>query len=141
LLSAHYRQPLSWTEEVVAQAKTNLDKLYRVAGDSAPGTPDEGVIEALSDDLNTPLALSRLMALEDAATVKASAQFLGLLQSSAEEWFRGGADEDAIEQRIAQRAEAKKNHDFATADSIREELKAEGIVLEDGPGGTTWRRE
>ncbi|HEX8841147.1 MAG TPA: cysteine--tRNA ligase [Sphingomicrobium sp.] len=141
LLSAHYRQPLSWTEEVVAQAKTNLDKLYRAAGDADAGEPDEGVVEALRDDLNTPLALSRLMALEDAGATKGSAALLGLLQSSAEEWFRGGADEAAIAERIAQRAEAKKNRDFGTADRIREELKAEGIVLEDGPGGTTWRRE
>jgi cysteinyl-tRNA synthetase len=141
LLSAHYRQPLSWTDDVVAQAKTNLDKLYRVSADAEAGAPDEGVVEALSDDLNTPLALTRLMALEDASAVKGSAALLGLLQSSAEEWFRGGADEGAIEARIAERAEAKKARDFATADRIREELKAEGIVLEDGPGGTTWRKE
>jgi len=141
LLSAHYRQPLSWTEEVVAQAKTNLDRVYRAAGDAEAGDPDAGVVEALSDDLNTPLALTRLMALENPAAIRGSATLLGLLQSSAEEWFRGGADEGEIEARIAERADAKKNRDFATADRIREELKADGIVLEDGPGGTTWRRE
>jgi cysteinyl-tRNA synthetase len=141
LLSAHYRQPLSWTDEVVAQAKTNLDKLYRAAGDAEPGEPDEGVIAALRDDLNTPLALTRLMALEDSSAIKASAALLGVLQTSAEEWFRGGADEDAIEARIAERAEAKKNRDFAGADRIRDGLKDEGIILEDGPNGTTWRRE
>ena len=141
LLSAHYRQPLSWTEEVVAQAKTNLDRLYRAAADAEPAEPDEGVVEALSDDLNTPLALARLMALEDPAATKGSAALLGLLPSSGEEWFKGGGDEDAIHVRIAERMEAKKNRDFATADRIREELKADGIVLEDGPSGTTWRRE
>jgi cysteinyl-tRNA synthetase len=141
LLSAHYRQPLSWTDEVVAQAKTNLDRLYRLAGDAEAGQVDDGVVEALQDDLNTPLALMRLMQLEDPHTVKASAGLLGLLQSSAEQWFQGDADASAVEARIAERAEAKKNRDFATADRIREELKAEGIVLEDGPGGTTWRRE
>jgi cysteinyl-tRNA synthetase len=74
--------------------------------------------------------------------VKGSAALLGLLEHSQDEWFRGGdVDEDAVEARIAERAEAKKNRDFATADRIRDELKAEGIVLEDGPGGTTWRRE
>jgi cysteinyl-tRNA synthetase len=141
LLSAHYRSPLPWTEGLVAQAKTNLDKLYRAAADAEAGQPDEGVVEALSDDFNTPLALTRLIALEDASALKASAALLGLLQSSAEEWFRGGADEGAIEVRIAERTTAKKNRDFATADRIREELKADGIILEDGPSGTTWRKE
>jgi cysteinyl-tRNA synthetase len=141
LLSAHYRQPLSWTEDVVAQAKTNLDRLYRAAGAADAGEPDAGVIEALSDDLNTPLAVSRLMALDDAATLKASARLLGLLESTSEEWFQGGGDEAAVEAKIAERAEAKANRDFATADRIRDELKADGVVLEDGPSGTTWRRE
>jgi cysteinyl-tRNA synthetase len=141
LLSAHYRQPLAWTDEVVAQAKTNLDKLYRTAGDIGAGAVDQGVVDALSDDLNSPLALMRLMQLEDPAALKASAALLGLLEGSTEEWFRGGADEGAIEARIAERAEAKASRDFAAADRIRDELKAEGIILEDGPGGTTWRRE
>jgi cysteinyl-tRNA synthetase len=101
---------------------------------------DEGVLDALRDDLNSPLALSRLAALEGAA-LRASANLLGLLQCSAEEWFQGGEDSVVIEARIAERAEAKKNRDFAAADRIRAELNAEGIVLEDGPNGTTWRRE
>jgi cysteinyl-tRNA synthetase len=141
LLSAHYRQPLAWTEDLVAQAKATLDRLYRVAGNAAPGDLDSGVAEALSDDLNTPLAMSRLSGIDDPATLKASARLLGLLQSSADEWFQGGADAGDIDARIAERAEAKKNRDFATADRIREELKAEGIVLEDSASGTSWRRE
>ncbi|MFL6773408.1 MAG: cysteine--tRNA ligase [Sphingomicrobium sp.] len=141
LLSAHYRQPLSWTDEVVAQARTNLDRLYRTVGDAEPGEPDEGVVEALRDDLNTPLALTRLIALDDPEVVKASAALFGLLEVSADQWFKGGADEAEIEARIAERNEAKNARDFGTADRIREELKAAGIVLEDGPGGTTWRKE
>jgi cysteinyl-tRNA synthetase len=141
LLSAHYRQPLSWTDEVVVQAKTNLDRLYRAVGDAVSGEVDAGVVEALSDDLNTPLALARLMALDDPSAVKATAQLLGLLGASADEWFKGGVDDSEIDVRIAERTVAKTNRDFATADRIRDQLKAEGIVLEDGPSGTTWRRE
>ena len=141
LLSAHYRSPLPWTEFLIEQSKTILDRLYRVSGNARAGEVDGEVIEALSDDLNTPAALARLQAIDHPATLKASAALLGLLTSTSDEWFKGGADEGAIEARIAERVEAKKNRDFATADRIRDELKAEGIILEDGPSGTTWRKE
>jgi len=141
LLSAHYRSPLPWTEALIEQSKTVLDRLYRSAGEAETGEVDAKFADALADDLNTPLALARLSALGDPTTLRASAQLLGLLGSSVDEWFRGGTDDATIDARIAERAKAKKNRDFATADRIRDDLKAEGIVLEDGPSGTTWRRE
>jgi len=160
LLSAHYRQPLAWTEALIAQAKATLDGLYRKVGDVEPGDVDRGVMDALRDDLNTPLALTRLMALNDPATIKSSGALLGLLSQTGEDWLKDRNPhvtvplvglsmtvhqgviraENHIEQKIAERAEAKANRDFGTADRIRDELAAEGVILEDGPGGTTWRR-
>ena len=160
LLSAHYRSPLPWTESLITQSKTLLDRLYRVAADAEPGTADGSVRDALDDDLNTPLALSRLAAIDDAATLKASGALLGLLGRTGEDWLKDRNPhvtvalvglsmtmhhgviraENYIEQKIAERAEAKKSRDFAIADRIRDELKADGIILEDGPGGTSWRR-
>ena len=139
LLSAHYRSPLPWTEGLIAQSKATLDGLYRAAGDAVAGAVDEGVIEALSDDLNTPLAMARLGASGDAPAIKATAQLLGLLAMDADEWFRGGDSRD-IEVLVAARAEAKARRDFGEADRIRDELAGEGIVVEDGVQGTTWRR-
>ena len=138
LLSAHYRQPLEWSENLVAQSKATLDRLYRAAGDEE-GDVEAGVLDALADDLNTPLALSRLSAIEDGATLRASARLMGLLETDAQLWFQGTGDA-RIDALVAARTEAKARRDFAEADRIRAELAGEGVLLEDSPQGTTWRR-
>ena len=141
LLSAHYRSPLPWTEKLITQSKAILDGLYRRAGAAEPGNVDPAIVEALADDLNTPLALSRLGAIEDASTLKASAQLLGLLMTDTDRWFQGEGGSGDVDARIEARLAAKARRDFAEADRIRDELKAEGILLEDSASGTTWRRE
>ena len=159
-LTTHYHQPFNFTFEGLEQAKNILDKFYNALLKNADVlaekvAPSEKLINALADDLNTPLALSylheTLSNLNKAETIEerskyksellANAYMLGLLYNDAESWFKGADDDNSeIETLIAKRAEAKKNKDWATADAIRNELKEKGIVLEDGAQGTTWKR-
>ncbi len=151
LLRGHYRAPLELGEAAFREARQELDRFYR-ALERQPGiagSVPEPVLEALCDDLNTPLAVSRLHALADAALagdaqaaagLRAGAAPLGLLGQEPAEWFRGGEDAAAIEAALAERQEARRARDFARADAIRNDLAARGIVIEDGPHGSTWRR-
>ena len=152
LMTAHYRAPLDFSMAGVAEAKKALDTLYRAVTDAGDdGTPDDEMLAALGDDLNTSNALARLHELarqankgdaHAAANLKASAGLMGLLQQDPTVWFQGDSgDEDAdILAAIEARRTAKANKDFAKADQIRDELAAKGIALEDGPEGTIWRR-
>lgn len=158
LMSAHYRQPLDFTGALLAQSKATLDRLYNALRrmDVEPNDTgvSDGVILALCDDLNTPLALAELSALATEANksepvdwprlkgqLLAAGQLLGLLQRDPEEWARGDSgDAQRIDDRVAGRVAARKAKDFAEADRIRKELAAEGIEIMDGPDGSTWRR-
>jgi len=164
LLSAHYRQPLDWTEELITESRRKLDRLYGALRAAAPtaeevaaAEPAADFLTALEDDLNTPRAMAALFDMarrvnkaEDeaerrrlAAVLAASGDLMGLLQEDPEAWFAAGADElpdaEAIETLLEQRQAARKARDFAEADRIRDELEARGIVIEDGPDGTRWR--
>lgn len=160
LLSAHYRQPLDWSEQALRQAVNTLDRLYRVLSSTgevvAAGEPDAGVIAALEDDLNTPAALAEINRIARTANqadgdqkrewigiLKSSAGLLGLLQQ-AEQWnaemhSQTAIDTDSVESLIEQRNRARAERDFATADRVRDQLLDMGIELEDSADGTRWR--
>lgn len=160
-LTTHYHQPFNFTFEGLQQAKAILDKFYNalLKNEDVPfiqANPSEKLVDALCDDLNTPLALSYLhenlndlnkaQNADERSRLKselmANAGLLGLLYNDPKVWFKGENDDEAaeIEQLIAQRAEAKKNKNWAVADDIRQQLKERGIVLEDSPSGTTWKK-
>ena len=162
LLSGHYRQPLDVTRERIKEAKAQLDRFYGalrpLAGVAVmEAAPPPEVVAALSDDLNTPDALAEMHRLGTAlnkageaaeqerlkGALLAAGRILGLLDKDPEDWFKGGDAEleaEEIERLIEARKAARETKDFAEADRIRDKLAERGIVLEDGPQGTTWRR-
>jgi cysteinyl-tRNA synthetase len=166
LLSAHYRSPLNFSVELLEQAQSTLDSLYSTLRDVQDididmeiSLVDEPFYHALNDDLNTPIAIAEIHALakqlhkaepDARAALKgrilAAGNLLGILEQDAVEWLQGGESEGAIsaediEALIKARQEAKLAKNYARADEVREELLAQGVVLEDSREGTQWKRK
>jgi cysteinyl-tRNA synthetase len=163
LLGTHYRAPLDWTDDRLYEAKRTLDRWYRAAR-FTPSVqigralgPADDIRETLLDDLNAPLAISRLHEIAGAIyrsndpmergelqqKLIGSARLLGLIEGNPRDWQESveGAFENMILAQISARAIARKNRQFAQADRIRDSLVELGIILEDKPDGTTeWRR-
>jgi cysteinyl-tRNA synthetase len=165
ILASHYRSPLNYDDGRLDEAREALTGLYTALRGVEPGAaePDADAVArfeaAMDDDFNTPEALAVLFeqareanrareAGEDpavaAATLRRLAGHLGLLQRDPEDFFQAGGGDgptaEEVEALIQQRRQARVDKDFATADRIRDELAEQGVVLEDGPQGTTWRR-
>ena len=162
LLSAHYRQPLDWSDALIEQSVRTLDRLYGTLRDldevEATAAIPPAVEAALEDDLNTPQALAELARIagearkattpDERARLKSellgAGLALGLLQQAPEAWFNrgaGDADDARIQALVEERAAAKQARDFARADAIRDQLAGEGIALEDTPQGVRWTRK
>lgn len=161
LLSTHYQKVLNWTNSGIEIAKQILDRLYTaIDGAVADYIPDEyednSILEALVNNLNTPLALKRLYTISDRIFTSDSedekailrriliegANLLGILNKLPEQWFKNGVtDIDTIEALVTERALSKQSKDFAKADMIREKLLKLGVIIEDKKDGTsTWKK-
>ena len=162
LISSHYRSSLNFDNDSLDQARSALTRLYQAISsikiDSANVDQDavDNFHAAMHDDLNTPEALSILFKLTKqinsssdseeqmkyAATLKELSGILGLLQDDPKTFFQFGAilSDKEIEHQIQLRNEARDSKDFKTADKIRDALEAQGILLDDGSQGTTWKK-
>jgi len=147
MLRTHYRQPIDWTVNGLDYSWKSLEALYGVVRDHVPSgtlslSEDAPVVAALLDDLNTPLALSDLFKLasdrSNPPLLAGGLRLLGFSRDQANILRIVPVAESEIKSAIMARTAARKAKDFKESDRIRDELLAKGIVLKDGPNGTTW---
>ena len=152
MLKAHYRSPMDWTLKGLEESAKTLDDWYWVAADLKGEKASDAVIDALSDDLNTPQMIATLHALRNSAAsgnerdrsqFAASLRLVGFLSESAEEWKgrkqqASGIDTKQVDILISDRAAARARKDFKESDRIRDQLAAMGVVIKDSKEGTTW---
>jgi cysteinyl-tRNA synthetase len=152
MLKTHYRSPIDWTLKGLEESAKTLDDWYWVAADTKGDRPSNAVIEALSDDLNTPQMVAALHGLRNNAAsgnerdrdaFAASLRLLGFLSESNAAWNdrkqrASGIDAKQIDGLIADRTAARARKDFGESDRIRDQLAAMGIVIKDSKEGTTW---
>ena len=163
LLSAHYRQPLNWTKEIIDQNSKMLDRFYRSLKELqdveiSSDLVSEDIMESLLDDLNTPKVLAKLNTLsntlssadtDEKRNIKnnliATGKILGVMQEDPNIWLgynqTANPEKEEIEGLINQRNEARRSKDFKLADQIRDRLKSKGIEIEDTKNGTIWRKD
>lgn len=163
LLSAQYRQPLNWTDSLLGQSKTQLDRFYQILHELQNISDDEqdngdfengNFMNALCDDLNTPLAISVLNEIASAAAkertpmaksrLKKAMHILGIGQEDPAIWLGygllpEGVTKEDIEKMVKERQTAKDNKDYPQADAIRKRLAALNIAIEDRPEGPVWK--
>ena len=162
LLSAHYKQPLNWNEEIIEQNSKMLDRLYRVVMDLSDikfeqGLPSKNIMDSFLDDLNTPKVIAnineevnKLSSASNDEKVKiksnllSTGKILGILENDPKEWLgysqQNIENSEEIERLINDRNEARRNKNFNLADTIRDTLKEKGIEIEDKDKGTVWRK-
>ncbi len=152
MLKTHYRSPTDWTSKGLEESAKTLDDWYEITADAKGEEPSNAVIDALSDDLNTPQMIASLHGLRNSAAsgndrdrgqFAASLRLLGFLSESAAEWQTrkqqaSGVDAKRIDRLISDRTAARARKDFKESDRIRDELAAMGIVIKDSKEGTTW---
>ena len=137
MLRTHYRQPIDFTLAGLRESWKTLERWYDVTEPLVDPAPDAAFFEALSDDLNTPQAIAALHQ-ADPKALAGGLGFLGFSNTAMKISLKPKVDEKEIADAIALRQKARAEKNFAESDRIRDELLAKGIVLKDGPQGTTW---